>query len=136
MEEKILYQDDNILVSTTRIATKRPRKTYAVRQITTVSLKTERPFPLFAASMGCVTYIVVFAVLAAILANLGEGALGIGVLIAVFPGWMIFRLFTRRENSTYFITLTTTAGETQIFQSQDKTYSATILNHIERAIAT
>jgi hypothetical protein len=125
MSEENIYSDNNVSVSTSRIAV--GGTTYALRNISSVKMATTP------AKTGCAIALIIVGIIWAI-AIIGSkgGALGAIILgggcIAVGVFWL------RAARADYHVAITSNAGEVRALTSKDRTYIQKIVDSINEAI--
>lgn len=123
-DEKIYYQKDNVLVTSTRA--EMAGKTLVMSNITSVSLAVIPP------DGGCATLIMIgggLLVLVSLMALTSMWPIAlIGVGIAILGYWLM------PKDTTYAVNLSSSSGESRALQSPDKAYIEEIISAIKQAI--
>jgi hypothetical protein len=125
MSEETIYSDNNVSVSTSRIAV--GGTTYALRNISSVKMTTTP------AKIGCAIALILVGIVWA-LAIIGSkgGALGAIVIGGACVTGGIFWL--RAARADYHVTITSNAGEVRALTSKDRAYIEKIVGSVNEAI--
>lgn len=126
MSEEVIYSDNTVSVSTSRIVIS--GTTYALRNITSVKM-TFAP-----AKTGCAVALIVLGALI-LVGGLAQG--GQTIIGAVFGGAIVGGLgflWLRSCKADYFVTIASSSGEVRALTSKDKAYVEKIVGAINDAI--
>lgn len=130
MAEETIYTDNNVKVTTARVIIH--QTTYALRNITSVRLKSESPvkpsWPNILLIIGIV--LLFFGAIPAIAGHPGDGA-GLLVIGGVIVALAIAGM--RKGKDTYYVTIASSAGETNALSSYDRDYISKIVEAINDA---
>jgi hypothetical protein len=126
MSEQIIYSDNTVSVSTSRIVIS--GTTYALRNISSVKM-TFAP-----AKTGCAIALIVFGALI-LIGSLAQGGQSIvaGLIGGAVIGGLGF-LWLRSCKADYFVTIASSSGEVRALTSKDKSYVEKIVAAINDAI--